>query len=147
MDKCFEQIKVLACKLPILKPVNLKSPLPIWVVTDRSNSGVGAYYSQGESWETCQPAGFLLKKFPTAQQNYYMHEHETIAFLEVFAKWEDKLIGYKFTLVCDNKGLEYFKTQKTLTSCQIQWHDFMLQFDYVPLHIPGEKNVVSDCFS
>ena len=119
MDKCFEQIKVLACKLPILKPVNLKSPLPIWIVTDGSKSGVGAYYGQGKNWETCRLAGFLLKKFMIAQRNYCMHEHETIAFLEAFAKWEDKLIGYKFTLVCDNKGLEYFKTQKTLTSHQI----------------------------
>ena len=35
-----------------------------------------------------------------------------IAVLEALIKWEDKLLGCKFTLVTDHKGLEYFKTVK-----------------------------------
>ena len=37
-----------------------------------------------------------------------------ITLLEALMKWEDKLLGRKFTLVTDHKGLEYFKTQKNL---------------------------------
>ena len=39
--------------------------------------------------------------------------------LEALMKWEDKLLGRKFTLVTDHKGLEYFKTQKNLSDRQV----------------------------
>jgi hypothetical protein len=67
-------------------------------------------------WLTCRPPGFLSKKFSAAQHNYWTHEHETIAILEALLTWEDKLLGRAFTLVMDNKGLEYFQTQQSLSA-------------------------------
>ena len=32
-------------------------------------------YGQGGSWDTCQPAGFLSKKFMSTLHNYHTHEH------------------------------------------------------------------------
>ena len=116
LEKCFESIKALAIRAPILKPVDFSRNEPVWVITDSSKTGVGTVYGQGRSWEQCPPAGFLSKKFSNAQHNYRMHEHETIAVLEALMKWEDKLLGQKFTLVTDHKGLEYFKTQLVLSS-------------------------------
>ena len=49
-DKCLEMIKVLACKMPILRPINLETGEPLWLVCDASVSGIGAMYGQGESW-------------------------------------------------------------------------------------------------
>ena len=95
---------------PILKPVDFNKNEPVWVITDGSRMGIGAMYGQGTSWDTCQPAGFLSKKFTSMQHNYHTHEHETLAVLEALMKWEDKLLGKKFTVVTDHKGLEYFKT-------------------------------------
>ena len=63
-------IKTLACKAPILKPIDYDNPDPIWVITDGSKAGVGAIYGQGHDWKTCQPAGFMSKKFSNAQQHY-----------------------------------------------------------------------------
>jgi hypothetical protein len=42
LDKCLQSIKALACKVPILRPVDPKNPDPIWVITDRSKSGIRA---------------------------------------------------------------------------------------------------------
>jgi RNase H-like domain found in reverse transcriptase len=67
LDKCLQSIKALACKVPILRPVDPKNPDPIWVITDGSKSGIGAMYGQGPEWQTCRPAGFLSKKFSVAQ--------------------------------------------------------------------------------
>jgi hypothetical protein len=147
LDKCFESIKALACKTPILSPINPKVNIPIWVISDGSKSGVGAYYGQGMDWQTCRPAGFLSKKFTSAQRNYRTHEHETIAILEALSKWEDKLLGVKFTLVTDNKGLEYLKTQAHLTSRQLRWIDFLSRYNYDVLHVEGITNVVADALS
>jgi RNase H-like domain found in reverse transcriptase len=101
LDKCLQSIKALACKVPILRPVDPKNPDPIWVITDDSKSGISAVYGQGPEWQTCRPAGFLSKKFSVAQQHYRTHMHETIAVLQALMKWEDKLLGRKLLGVLD----------------------------------------------
>ena len=68
-DRCLESIKVLVCRAPVLKPINMNNPNPIWVICNSSKSGVGAVYRQGPEWQTCCPTGFLFKKFSSAQQN------------------------------------------------------------------------------
>ena len=73
-------------------------------------------YGLGESWDTCRPAGFLSKKFMSTQHNYHTHKHESLAVLEALMKWEDKLLGRKFTVVTDHKGIEYFKNDNTIAS-------------------------------
>jgi len=64
-------IKAMACKYPILRPVDPRNTdETIWVVCDGSVSGIGAMYGQGKDWQTCRPAGFMSKKFTAAQQHY-----------------------------------------------------------------------------
>ena len=147
LDKCFKNVKVLACRAPILKPINSNNPNPIWVTTDGSKAGVGAIYGQGPDWKTCQPAGFLSKKFSNLQQHYRTHEHETIAMLEALMKWEDKLLGWKFTLITDHKGLKFFETQKSLSDRQVQWWEFLSHFNFIIMHVNGVDNKVADCLS
>ena len=93
LDKCFESIKSLTCRAPVLKPIDPKKPETIWVICDSSKTGVGAVYGQGPDWQSCHPTGVLSKKFSSAQENYRTHEHETIAILKALIKWEDKLLG------------------------------------------------------
>jgi len=64
LHKCFESIKALACRTPVLKPIDANAPETIWVICDGSKSGVGAVYRQGPEWQTCRPAGFLSKSSP-----------------------------------------------------------------------------------
>ena len=65
-DACLNHIKAIACKSPILKPIDPKINKPIWVICDMLMSGIGAMYGQGETWQTCHPSGFMSKKFTTA---------------------------------------------------------------------------------
>ena len=67
---CFQTIKALACKYPILRPINLSKPESIWLICDASLYGVRSLYRQGPKWKTCRPAGFISKKLTDAQQNY-----------------------------------------------------------------------------
>ena len=99
-------------------------------------------YGQGKDWDTCRPAGFLLKKFTSAQHNYHTHEHETLAVLEALMKWEDKLLGRKFTVVTDHKGLEYFKTQLNLSPRQTRWWEYLSCFNYDTIQVDGTQNQV-----
>ena len=94
-------------------------------------------YGQGKSWDTCQPAGFLSKKFTSAQHNYHMHKHETLVVLDALMKWEDKRLGRKFMVVTDHKGLEYFKTQPNLSLRQTRWWEYLSCFNYNTIHADG----------
>ena len=147
LDKCFQSIKVIAMRSPILNPVDFNKNEPVWVITDGSQMGIGAMYGQGTSWDTCRPAGFLSKKFTSAQHNYRTHEHETLVVLEALMKWEDKLLGRKFTVVTDHKGLEYFKTQLNLSLRQTRWWEYLSHFNYNTIHVDGTRNQVADSLS
>ena len=117
-QKCFESIKALACKTPILKPVDPSLDESIWVVCDASTSGVRAVYGQGPEWQKCYLAGFMSKKFTTAQHSYHVFEMEMIVILEALLKWEDKLLGRRIHVVMDHQALKFFKSQKRLSNQQ-----------------------------
>ena len=142
---CFEAIKAMVCKAPILQPIDLKKKEMIWLICDASIYGLGALYSQGEDWQTCQPARFLSKKFTSAQRAYHMYEQEALAILEGLLKWEDKLLGRKFMIVTDHKALQFFKQTTVLNNQQIWWLKYMARFDYTLQHIPGKDNKIADC--
>src|SRR5882762_4092770 len=55
---CLDQIKDLACKTPILRPIDTKINERIWVISDASSYRVGALYGQGLDWQPCWPASF-----------------------------------------------------------------------------------------
>jgi hypothetical protein len=146
-QQCFDMIKRICCKTPVIQPIDATCNEPIWLICDASKSGVGVMYSQGPNWQQCRPAGFMSKKFTTVQQHYAVHELETLAILEALQKWEDKLMGCKIHIIMDHKALEFFKTQSVLSHCQRRWMDYMSQFDFDITYIKGELNKVVDCLS
>ncbi|KAL7280521.1 hypothetical protein ACG7TL_005453 [Trametes sanguinea] len=146
-DKCFEEIKALACKVPILKPIDHAKNEPIWLIGDTSVYGLGALYGQGLNWQTCRPAGFLSKKFTSAQRAYRTYEHEALAILEGLLKWEDKLLGRHVHIVTDHKALQFLEGLARPNGRQIRWYEFLARFQYDITYVPGKLNKVADCLS
>jgi transposase InsO family protein len=146
-EKCFESIKQLICRTPILKPIDPNSDDPIWVICDASTNGIGALYGQGPTWQNCRPAGMMSRKFTPAQQSYRVFEHETIAILEALLKWEDRLIGKRVNIVTDHKALEFFKSQRKLSNRQSRWMEFLSRFNFDIQYIEGVANKVADSLS
>jgi len=121
-QKCFDEIKCLACRAPILKPIQWNPPenlsieernkLHVWVITDACPAGMGALIGQGEKWQTCRPAAFMSKKFMNTQRRYFAYELEALGILEALMRWQDDLMGgCEFTVIMDHKALEYFKAK------------------------------------
>jgi hypothetical protein len=144
---CFDNIKALTAKTAVLKPIDFNSSEPIWVICDASVSGVRAMYGQGPTWQQCKPAGFMSKKFTSAQQNYRVFELETLAILEALIKWEDKLVGRCIHIVTDHKALEFFLTQCRLLHHQARWMEYLSRFNFDIRYVKGEYNRVADAFS
>ena len=125
-QKCFDQIKVIVCKTPILKPIcwNVLSDTTeeeklnyrVWVITDACPARVGAVLAQGADWKTSRPASFMSKKFTTTQHGYFRYELGALGILKALTKWLDELTGgHKFTVVTDHKALTYFKAKQHTT--------------------------------
>jgi hypothetical protein len=146
-QKCLETIKNIACKAPILRPLDPKNGDPIWIIADASTSGIGAYLGQGPNWETCRPAGFMSKKFTDAQRSYFTYEQETLALLEALLKWEDKLLGHHINLVTNHKSLEFFKKKDHKANRQIRWSQYFERFECTITYVEGPRNKVADCLS
>jgi hypothetical protein len=146
-EKCFQTIKAMCCRTPILQPIEHRKDEPIWIICDALAYGTGAMYGQGPTWQTCRPAGFMSKKFTDAQWNYHMFEQETLAILEALLKWEDKLLGYRIHVVTDHKALEFFKTQLRLSGRQTRWMEYLARFDFDIRYVKGELNKVADTLS
>jgi hypothetical protein len=146
-EKCFQTIKAMCCWTPILRPIEHRKDEPIWIICDALAYGTGAMYGQGPTWQTCRPAGFMSKKFTDAQRNYRVFEQETLAILEAFLKWEDKLLGYRIHVVTDHKALEFFKTQLRLSGRQMRWMEYLVKFDFDIRYVKGELNKVADVLS
>lgn len=81
-DECFNKIKELIAQAPICCPIDSKLSKRIWVISDASATGIGAWYGQGPSWDTCRPAGFISRKFTPRQMNYCTWEQELLGVLE-----------------------------------------------------------------
>jgi hypothetical protein len=150
-EKCFASLKSIACKTPILKPIDYEKAKQIgeniFLICDASISGIGAYYGQGADWRTCRPAGFLSKKFLSAQLSYRTYEQETLAILEGLLRWEDKLLGREIIIITDHRTLEFFNTQRTMSLCQICWYEYLSRFNYTINYVEGIRNVVADALS
>ncbi|KAL1939365.1 hypothetical protein VTO73DRAFT_9921 [Trametes versicolor] len=146
---CLDRIKAMACKAPILKPIDPDCDETIWVITDASVCGVGAVYGQGPDWRTCRPAGFMSKKFTSAQRSYQTYEHEALGIIEALLKWEDRLIGRKFRIATDHEALLTMRDVKrdTRSGRLIRWDEFLSRYDFEIEHVPGKDNKVADCLS
>ena len=66
-----------------------------------------------------------------------MHEHKTLVVLEALIKCEDKLLGRKFIVVTNHKGLEYFKSQLNLFPRQTRWWEYLSHFNDNTIHVDG----------
>ena len=76
-----------------------------------------------------------------------MHEKELLAIIRTLTKWRVDLLGSPITIYTDHKTLENFDVQKDLSRRQCRWQEFLSQYDYNIVYIPGEDNCVADALS
>jgi hypothetical protein len=146
-DECFRRLKKLMANVPVCKPIDSKSKEKIWVITYASVTGVGAWYGQGPTWDTCRPAGFISRKFTPAQMNYCTWEQELLGVLKALLCWEDKLLRLSFTIVTDHQALTFFNEAPMRSQRRMRWWEYIGCFSFEMKYLKGEKNKVADCLS
>ena len=142
LQRAYEEIQQRVAACPALYFVD--NAAPIFVQTDASDYGIGAYIFQRKEGRE-YPIIFVSKSLTKAQLNWSTIEKEAFAIYYTLKKYEHMLRDVKFVLQTDHKNLTYVATAqspKVRRWClEIQAYDFHIE------HIAGESNVVADNFS
>ena len=112
--------------------------------TDASKKGFGAVILQEE-----QPIYYALRALTSAEKNYQNLEREAQAAVWGMEKFHYFHYGRKFILQTDQKPLvSIFRKHMIDVSPRIQRITIRAwQYEFVPQHIPGRNNVISDALS
>ena len=145
----FEAIKSLVMSAECLTTVDHENPgdNKIFITCDASNWWMGAVLSFGPSWETAWLVAFDSMQLKSAKKNYPVHEKELLAIIHALKKWWSNLMGTHIHVYTDHWTLENFDTQKDLSCCQLQWQEFLSQYDMTITYIPGKDNSMAGALS
>ena len=75
------------------------------------------------------------------------YDLELATVIHPLKMWRHHLIGRKFILMTDNKGLKYMLDQPNLNARQARWLAFLSEYDFEIQHIKGKENKVDDALS
>lgn len=117
---------------------------PVYLDTDASNYGIGAYLYQRRS-DGDYPIMFISKSLDKTQLRWSVPEKEGYAIFYALVKMEHLLRDVPFTLLTDHENLTRIYT--TGSQKVLRWRLFIQEFNMKVAKIPGEFNVVADAFS
>uniref|UniRef100_A0A0N5B5L5 RNA-directed DNA polymerase n=1 Tax=Strongyloides papillosus TaxID=174720 RepID=A0A0N5B5L5_STREA len=109
--------------------------LPLVLMTDSSEYGIGSSLNHRMSNGDLKPIAFYAKTLTDTEVNYQICEKEGLAVVLSIERFHQYLSGRKFTLMTDNRGLEcIFKTSKGMSKVQAKriarWRLQLLEYDF-----------------
>ena len=112
------------------------------VCTDACNDGLGGVLT----WER-HVISYESRKLKIREKNYATYDLELDDVIHALMMLRHYLIGRKFILMTDNKGLKYLLDQPNLNARQARWLYFLSEYDFEIQHIKGKENKVADALS
>jgi len=119
----------------------------MWLFTDASPTGPGAWVGQGPTRDAARPGAFHSRKLTLSQNAYPTHRQEALAIVEAIASFEYLLRNRRFTVVTDHESLTKMMIQKSLSGRQQRWLTFFSQLDFEIEYQPGTENFLADYLS
>ena len=129
----------------------LAIPHPKWKMrleTDASGYVIGGVLSQVQEDNSWRPLAYLSKTMNETKRNYKIYDWELLAIMEGLKQWQQYLIGSdQFEIWTDHKNLGYFKKLQKLNCYQAQWMTELQEYDFQPVHKPGNSQKKVDTLS
>ena len=140
----FEQVKQAVNNCPTL--YFTRDDLPVFLHTDASDYGIGAYLFQfEEATNTEFPVAFLSKSLSRAERNWSTIDKEAFAIYFALIKFEYLLRDIHFVLRTDHANLTFIN--HVFKGRVKRWKLAIQDFSFDIEHIAGEKNEIADAFS
>jgi len=117
---------------------------PVFLQTDASDYGIGAYLFQKINDQE-KPVALLSKTLDRTQLRWSTPEKEGFAIFYALKKLDYLLRDVKFTLQTDHKNLIYIND--TASPKVVRWKLAIQEYDFNIEHIAGKLNLVADSLS
>lgn len=141
-DKAFDDVVHAIRHCPKLHFVD--EAAPIFLHTDASDYGIGAYLFQLVDGVE-QPVAFLSKALSGSQLKWSTYDKEAYAIYYAINKLQHFIRDVKFTVRTDHKNLTHIGEGGSPKVAR--WREFLLPYNFNVEHIPGNHNVAADGFS
>ena len=116
----------------------------IFITCDMSDWCIGACLSFSDTWEMARLVAYDSMQLNSTEQNYPIHKKELLAIIHALKKWCSDLLGTDLLAYTDHWTLKHFDTQWDLSRWQLQWQEYMSQYEMTITYIHGEDNSVAD---
>lgn len=91
--------------------------------------------------------GFMARSLSSSERNYSTTKRELLAIIFALQKFRKFLWGTKFQIMCDHRALTYIHTQKHANSMILNWFEYLQDFNFDVVYLPGVDNVLADRLS
>ena len=142
MISAFRELQQAIEHCPTLFFMNYSAP--IFLYTDASDYGIGAYLYQVVD-DSEQPVAFLSKTLNSTELKWSTPEKEAYAIFYAVTKLEYLLRDIHFNLKTDHRNLTFIN-ESVMPKVQ-RWKLSIQHFDFTLEHVPGKDNVVADGLS
>ena len=142
-QQAFRALQTAICDSP-----TLYFPEPsreIFLETDASDYGIGAYLYQMDADGTKYPIAFISKNLTGSQLNWSVPEKEAFGIFYALQKLEHLLRDVHFVLKTDHKNLTYVNFGNSAKI--MRWKLMIQEYDFDIEHVAGEENDIADAFS
>ncbi|KAI0979500.1 hypothetical protein GJ496_007830 [Pomphorhynchus laevis] len=146
---CFRDIKD-ALRHPVsLTPYRLDKPLIL--TCDASNAGLGDALCHDIN-SNIKPIFLTCRVLSTAEEKYYVIDHEALAIFFAVRRFHDYVYGRRFEIWTDHKPLVAMlgdsRDLRTMTNTRmIRWALHLSGYNYTIKYIEGKDNVYADILS
>jgi hypothetical protein len=140
----FDLLKSKLTEFPILQYPDFQKPFIL--TTDASGYGLGAVLSQGAIGKD-RPIAYASRTLNPAELNYSTVEKECLAIVWACKHFRPYLLGRKFQIFTDHKGLTWIFNVKDPSSRLLRWKLLLAEYDYEIKYKPGKQNANADGLS
>ena len=147
MEAAFNTAKSVVSSVALLAHPLQSAELVL--VTDASESHVGAVLQQREKRRAWQPLGFFSKKLEPAQIKHSAFDRELFAVFSAIRHFRHQVEGRSFAVWTDHKPLTFaiHRVSEPWTARQQRQLSYIAEYTNQLVHVPGKENVVADALS
>ncbi len=137
---CFENLKGAVFDSVLHIPAHDET---LFLYTDASDIAISGILVN----KLGRPIQFCSRKLSTAESRYDIVEREALAVFWSINRCRTFLLGRRFVVFSDHKGLQYIFDNPRATAKVVRWRLNLSEFNFEVKYYRGSENLAADCLS